>query len=457
MNKPALLLILFVVTIVMGCASPIESVESLDVEKLSTSPLPFISTLSEFETETLVRVKKKPEGEELFHLALIMGGEVRTREAVAPLRAKYESFLSSVKGATKDIKKPRETGRVAFEMFHAELLGQKGRELNNYEKDQTTVDGILERREYNCLSSSILFGLIAEDLGFDVLGVKVPSHVFIELKHKKSGVSIEVETTAATGFDLKHDKAFFESQSASWASERGLRPTTYEEYKKRVKISFPDLIASMHNVQHTHERVMDLGDRNRLAEIGGYLSDSRAHQRARLAVWTNVLTGLVTAGRPEDVVRVEGPILDVLIREAKRFKGDDELKTIATAALDMGAVSLSKIGRHKEAMKRANLIDGIYNYKMLRPNRVFVFQNAAVPFYDRDDWASAIKIYAECQKGFEDAPTNSCRENMQYAYLNWSEQLRVKGDGAGVKSVLKKCVLADKSFEICKQKLDDSD
>jgi tetratricopeptide (TPR) repeat protein len=71
--------------------------------------------------------------------------------------------------------------------------------LKKYNARATTLKEIVETGEYNCLSASVLFALLADRIGLNVLGELLPSHARILIKDASR--SYRVETTSSLGFD----------------------------------------------------------------------------------------------------------------------------------------------------------------------------------------------------------------------------------------------------------------
>jgi hypothetical protein len=71
--------------------------------------------------------------------------------------------------------------------------------LKTYRRDADGLDTLLETGEFNCLSSTLLYGLLARELGYDVVVLERPGHLLIGLELEDG--RIEIETTSPTGFD----------------------------------------------------------------------------------------------------------------------------------------------------------------------------------------------------------------------------------------------------------------
>jgi len=90
-------------------------------------------------------------------------------------------------------------GRPTVHRAHRlhELL-QK-RYLRQYEPTADGLAAILERGSYNCLSATLLYGLVSRRLGFEALVLERPSHLRLRLRGGTR--TVDVETTQRYGFD----------------------------------------------------------------------------------------------------------------------------------------------------------------------------------------------------------------------------------------------------------------
>ena len=83
------------------------------------------------------------------------------------------------------------------------------------------ITGIFDKGNYNCISSAMLYAILARSFDLPVRGVTVPTHAFIEMGLPGAKI-LEVETTSDTGYDWVHDAKFYDQASAKWAADRGL-------------------------------------------------------------------------------------------------------------------------------------------------------------------------------------------------------------------------------------------
>ncbi|HEV8376267.1 MAG TPA: transglutaminase family protein [Candidatus Polarisedimenticolia bacterium] len=112
-------------------------------------------------------------------------------------RIHEESFQALLEEVSREVGQVRSSYRRARKLH--DLLHQ--RVLRRYESTADGLDSILERGEYNCLSASLLYGLLGRALGLEVQVVEIPRHVYVRFLIEQRRV--EVESTARNGFDLR--------------------------------------------------------------------------------------------------------------------------------------------------------------------------------------------------------------------------------------------------------------
>jgi hypothetical protein len=116
----------------------------------------------------------------------------------ARLKGLYET-LREEKGSIAD---PAALGEAILGYLHGSLF-------KTYEENATTLDGILDKGRYNCVSSAVLYMLAARSLGLEVEGVRTRDHAFCSLIAGER--RIDVETTNPFGFDPGNKKEFKDS------------------------------------------------------------------------------------------------------------------------------------------------------------------------------------------------------------------------------------------------------
>ena len=125
----------------------------------------------------------------LVEAGLVASGVVWT-EDLARFHSKTEALVEAAreaagKGATRD------RARRVFEWLHREVFV-------SYELHGVDLPGVLASGRYNCVSATLLYNGILEELGITAAAILVPSHVYSVVRAGKDW--IEVETTSPQGF-----------------------------------------------------------------------------------------------------------------------------------------------------------------------------------------------------------------------------------------------------------------
>jgi tetratricopeptide (TPR) repeat protein len=138
-------------------------------------------------------VRKNDLGEfDLVDAALIASG-FESSPALKSARSRFEGIVAPIVDRLKSVKDPREKGRLLLATLH-----QKGGLFGEYDARATTLDDVLERRRYNCVSSAVVYNLLAERLELKASAQLLPTHARTMLELKKRLI---VETTSPDGYD----------------------------------------------------------------------------------------------------------------------------------------------------------------------------------------------------------------------------------------------------------------
>ncbi len=86
----------------------------------------------------------------------------------------------------------RQKAEFVLEYMHKNFLG-------SYRLKQTRIDTLLETGGYNCVSSAVLYSILATAVGLDVSGVNTSDHAFCSVRIDDK--QIDVETTNIYGFE----------------------------------------------------------------------------------------------------------------------------------------------------------------------------------------------------------------------------------------------------------------
>jgi tetratricopeptide (TPR) repeat protein len=316
---------------------------------------PFWYPLTSFEEQTMAGVDAARRGdpEALLRIALMAAG-VRDGRTFQGQRQKITDFVARTKPALRGIKEPREQGRLLHEkMHHAFMLpGSRNGRPAGYLLDQSSLAVLLDHGRYNCTSSAILYIILARYVGLEVRGAIMPEHVFVELRTGKGG-PVDIETTSGSGFDLRHDQEFYRQQAATWATWRGLRPGTYQDYRNRRFISPAELMAMNMDDQHVRQGGMTEDDRLRLKEAqSAVMTDDLPMQMQRLGLYNNEFNRLNSRGDYQALVRLFAVVRPVRREIARRWPADQGVAELLSWLSFQEASGLYHSGAGEETLVR---------------------------------------------------------------------------------------------------------
>jgi tetratricopeptide (TPR) repeat protein len=387
--------------------------------------------------------------------------------------------------------------------MHLEFFegGNKKEDLEGYDWDQSQLTVLLETGKYNCASSSLLYVILARHFGFRVLGVSLPSHVFVQLE-SPAGKIIEVETTSKTGYDWIHDKKFYKKKAGDWFKKRALRSSTFKQYQQRIFFEPYQFIADNMTHQHTEVKRMQALDKYRLLEATGYtfLEDSIS-QIARLAVYNEefkhlkkkkdfpALSRMYTAIGPvistiEELYIKNPDIMNLMAwmeyeyafamfkvnnetgafehvdssLALTRFEHEDNkaVKENNLALINNHIVELSK---REEYEKAEHIVDKYLplcrQFPWCMAGMEWFYQTWASYYWNEGEWLKAIeKYHKEHELTSKSSEKSRIMTNISNAFYNWSIEYQNEGDWQKSREVLKKCMEMFPNIKKCREELE---
>ncbi len=230
--------------------------------------------------------------------ALIASG-LPDGEALALYRKKYRSLLSGARRIANREETDYARARSVFVYLHKKIL-------QTYGLHSVDMVGVFSRGDYNCVSATVLYNALLEDMNIESWGVLVPSHAYSIVQ--VDGRAVEVETTSPKGFDparteevyrqlLKQyglDGALYDSAGGKRKSASLIREV---EGKKQPVVNLTMVAVIYSNLAAA--RVRDGDIEGALANFvkASVLSDENPHfQRSRDALLNNLIVDLVEAG-----------------------------------------------------------------------------------------------------------------------------------------------------------------
>jgi hypothetical protein len=390
----------------------------------------------------------------LLALGLVSSGDHRDASTQAEFAARVERFLTDVKptmdAAAADYQRGYELNRA----MHRQFFGGERTDLGSYDFNQARLTGIFTSGHYNCLSSAVLYVVLARAFGLPVRAVVVPTHVFVEMG-APGGKIIEIETTSATGFDWVHDARFYKEDATGWSSSRGLRPVTFDEYQHRKIIEPYQLMALAMRDGRSGDGDKDRG---RLHELAALLDASDADaQRERVQLTVNESVELFNAKAWRTMVRLFD-VVETSMDAIGASTHDSQTGQLASWTNWNYAHALMIVGRTDEAMARmqegfAHLDPTWPDATKLRDNYGSVLNDRLCGLIDKKDYSKAVEVYVT----YRDAcrADRVCAGNVAVAYGNWSIDAQNAGDWQSARQTLQQCVTELPESAACRDALTD--
>ncbi|MDR2758982.1 MAG: hypothetical protein LBB78_06355 [Spirochaetaceae bacterium] len=201
---------------------------------------------------------------------------------------------------------PRERGEFILKFIHTKLL-------KRYSERQTRVDEIFINGRYNCVSSAVLYLILAASQELEVWGVMTRDHAFVTIRAGKE--TIDVETTNPYGFDPGSRREFHDD----FGRLTGFAYVPARNYRDRTDLSPLELISLIFT-----NRIFDL--------------ETRGHYTGSVTLALNRVSLLSRRPRPVSSPFFADPSQDLLDRLlnfgvslVKAGKEDDALRWAALA------------------------------------------------------------------------------------------------------------------------------
>ncbi len=238
---------------------------------------PTWTALTDFETALIQRFEHQTSAsaDDLLELYLLASGDIRSEQQAHVFQSQIDAFFDQHDDVLR-IADERERGAELLRRMHRHFLHADQRApLAGYDADQSRLSELMRSGVYNCISSALLYLVLAETAGLTSAGVIMPSHAYVQITLPDGHVA-DVETTAADGFDVVRDQAFFSRQASDWFASRRLVVPSFADYEQRRVVSAAGLGYESMWSQHTTETRLHYADRMRLAELRGVMQADQA-------------------------------------------------------------------------------------------------------------------------------------------------------------------------------------
>lgn len=127
--------------------------------------------------------------------ALILSG-INNDDSLNVYLRWYEDLVETIRGFHFDLIDRVNSANKVFSYLH-------GTWLKTYQLEATTLLDIIHKKEFNCVSATILYNLICQDLGWSTEAFETPTHVYTIFSNFTE--SVMVENTTPMGFNIIHN------------------------------------------------------------------------------------------------------------------------------------------------------------------------------------------------------------------------------------------------------------
>ncbi|MFC1500956.1 tetratricopeptide repeat protein [Elusimicrobiota bacterium] len=314
----------------------------------------------------------------------------------------YKAQLQEIKNnAVNKIvfnKDPYITAKRILFWLHDNVFGE-------YSFGSSYADDIVNEKKFNCVSASIMYVIIAKDLGLDVVGVIVKDHAFCMLKDRRGNK--DIETTIRYGFD-----------PGTKEIEKLKEVTKYvyvppKNYKKRRNVNEYQLIGVLYSnsIQKIGENLKE--SKEDLAKYKkGYYFDpkSKLFETDVIACFNNLAIQQMDKG---DFNSAYG-----FIRQGKKFLTNSKnFNKLEAQYFNKKAEHAASKENYPEALGFIRIGLSLNpKDKVLKNNLGFYFSEWAGTFFRNKEYSKAIDIY---WAGLKELPKDEVLlKNLRTSYYN---------------------------------------
>ncbi len=175
--------------------------------------LPEAKALARFYTPAEIQLLRDARSDSLGKLSLAEAALLACGVKDSDRREKYLGQIDRIEADARreigDAKSPREIGKRLLAFLH------RGPMSAGYTSHQADLTLLLDTGHFNCVSSAMMYAILADRLGLEFEAVEVPEHVFLTVYDGKKWV--DVEPTNAKGFDRALDRPSLEKLREKYA------------------------------------------------------------------------------------------------------------------------------------------------------------------------------------------------------------------------------------------------
>jgi tetratricopeptide (TPR) repeat protein len=345
--------------------------------------------------------------------------------------SKIDALETEARDATADAETPYARGEKLLRFLHA------GPMARGYSLHQSSLAVLLDTGKFNCVSSAVLYNVLARRLGLDVRAIEIPGHVFSILYDGDRAA--DVETTTREGFNPartlreklaaeggtayipeKHKK--LRREVGDWGLvallyyNRGVERSLARQFPEAVRADFCSLCLDSDNPHTGRNAQVDLN--NWVAELAQAGKYSQAVEVT--VVWANLgpkegnpsrLLGFLVQEWARGAHAEKGPEEAAAVLEAAlvRFPGNKDVKSAVANHVHLVTQQQLKERRYEEALATAARY-GVLMKDKEEPRKAAarVYDAWASDLAKRKEWQQAVEVYA---RGLKAQPGNKQLEN----------------------------------------------
>ncbi len=379
-----------------------------------------------------------------FAFAILGSGDKRDGESYARYTQRFDEFVAAQHAAIDSAADDEKRGDALNRAMHAKFLtgttNKDDPKIGAYELDQARLSKVFDEGHYNCISSALLYTTLARAFSLPVRGAITETHAFVDFG-PDAGKRVDVETTNAKGFGEIHDEKFYRDWAAQWSKSRGLRPMTFDDYKKREIVAPSVLVARAMN----DKRIMtDDATTARLSEAAAILApDDFQLVNNRLIAYENEAKSLYEHKASRTMLRLIEVIAPFVSALPNRFPQNEKMLEGVAWMAWYNANALEVVGRGDEAMSIVDdLIDRVNpswkEAKALKDNFVNVMLNHLTELQVAHDYEKSIAV---ATKHIDACHANdACLNNLYLTFDAWDVKYQLAKDWPNAKKVMEKCI-----------------
>ncbi len=279
-----------------------------------------------------------------------------------------------------------------------------------YESKQTRLNVLLKTKKFNCVSSAVIYNILAKRLGIDARAIEVPDHVFSIVYDGSQHA--DVETTNAAGFNPARDLA----AQRQFEQQTGLRYIPDSHRDSRREISEAGLVALIYYNRGVTNTTNKQYHRALLAYFRAMSMDKEFHSAVK-----NALAGLVNWGN-EQLERNEFESATRVIATGLALAPDDaSLLHNQDVAFTKWAMTLADDKQYDQAL------DVLRRAAKIMPGDEFVSMQATIFVrqgelqIDKDAWPAALKVADTALAKVDEGARPNVMEWHQSILLRWAD------------------------------------